>query len=343
MDSLTVDIAHRLRSFTVDLTLDVGRETLAIVGASGAGKTTLLRAIAGLVTPDSGRIALGREVWFAGHANRPPEEREVGFVFQDYALFPHLTVRRNVAFGARGDVDALLRSFGIEALAAERPGRLSGGERQRVALARALARRPRVLLLDEPLAALDAHTKARVRAELREHLREAALPTLLVTHDYEDAAGLADRVGVLHAGRLVQIGRADELLASPATQFVAEFVGANLLPGTARRGRDGLTEVELEGGERVVSTDEAEGRVGVVLHPWEIALARVQAEDSIQNHVVGTVASVVTVGNRVRVRLGPLTAEVTATSVDQLGIREGERLVASFKATATRLVPYAST
>jgi molybdate transport system ATP-binding protein len=339
MDALSLDLSLGLRSFDLELSLDVGDETVAIVGPSGAGKTTLLRALAGLARPDRGRIALGDEVWFDERTNLPPEERDVGFVFQDYALFPHLSVRANVAFGGgNGTVDALLERFGLAALANERPRSLSGGERQRVALARALARGPRLLLLDEPLAALDAHTKSRVRSELRGHLRTAGLPTLLVTHDYDDAAALADRVGVLNEGSLVQLGTSAELIAAPASPFVAEFTGANLLVGWARRTADGLTEVELDSGQLLVSADEAEGRVGAVVHPWDISLARERPADSMQNHVAGTIESVVPVGNRLRVRVGPITAEITERAADSLALREGDRVYASFKATGARLV-----
>ena len=339
MDTLSFDLSLGLRSFELELSLDVGDETVAIVGPSGAGKTTLLRALAGLARPDRGRIALGEHVWFDERTNLPPEDRDVGFVFQDYALFPHLSVRANVAFGGgNGTVDALLERFGLAGLADERPRSLSGGERQRVALARALARRPSILLLDEPLAALDTHTKARVRADLRGHLRSAGLPTLLVTHDYDDAAALADRVGVLNEGQLVQLGTPSELIAAPASPFVAEFTGANLLLGWARRTDDGLTEVELEGGQLLVSADQAEGRVGAVVHPWEISLARSRPADSMQNHVAGIVESVVPVGNRLRVRVGPLTAEITERAAESLELREGDRVYASFKATGARLV-----
>jgi molybdate transport system ATP-binding protein len=339
MDTLSFDLSLRLRSFDLELSLDVADETVAIVGPSGAGKTTLLRALAGLARPDRGRIALGSRVWFDERTDLPPEERAVGFVFQDYALFPHLTVRANVAFGgANGSIDSLLGRFGLERLADAHPRSLSGGERQRVALARALARRPSVLLLDEPLAALDAHTKTHVRGELRGHLRSAGLPTLLVTHDYDDAAALADRVGVLNEGRLVQVGTPAELVAAPTSPFVAEFTGANLLVGWARPTGDGLTEVELEGGQRLLSADAAEGRVGAVVHPWEISLARERPTDSMQNHVLGAVESVVPVGNRLRVRVGPLTAEITERAAASLELRDGDRVYASFKATGARLV-----
>jgi molybdate transport system ATP-binding protein len=339
MDTLRVDLAHPLRSFRLQLSLETGGETLALVGPSGAGKTSVLRAVAGLLRPRAGRIALGSDVWFDGEraVHVPPEDRRVGFVFQDYALFPHLTVEGNVAFGARGPVGELLERVGIGGLARARPGELSGGERQRVALARALARDPDVLLLDEPLSALDAQTRAAVRAELRALLRELGLPTLLVTHDFEDAAALAGRAGVLVEGRLLQLGTPAELVAAPVDPFVARFTGGNLLLGVASRAA-GLAEVRLEDGTVVYSTDDAEGEVGVVVYPWDVSLAREAPTDSSLNHVRGRVESLVPLGNRVRVRVGALTAEITAASAARLGVTEGEPLVASFKATGTRLV-----
>ena len=341
MDTLTVGLDHGLRSFRLALTFELGRGTLALVGPSGGGKSSVLRAIAGLLRPNEGRIALGRETWLDTEhgVDVPPERRSVGLVFQEYALFPHLTVRGNVAFGGRGRVDELLERFRIAKLAHARPGELSGGERQRVALARALAREPAVLLLDEPLSALDAHTRGVVRGELAELLSDLRLPTVLVTHDFEDAAALADRVGVMVEGRILQLGSAAELLAAPADAFVAGFTGANLLPGTARAGADGLTEVVLDAGGTASTTDAGQGRVALAVYPWEISLARQPPADSAVNHVRGEVRSLVTLGNRVRVGLGPLTAEVTAASAERLALAEGDLLVASFKATATRLVP----
>jgi ABC-type sulfate/molybdate transport systems ATPase subunit len=339
--SLLLDLRLPLRSFDLELALEVGRETVALVGPSGAGKTSVLRAVAGLASPASGRVALGDDVWLdtERRVRRRPEERAVGFVFQEYALFPHLTVHRNVAFGGRERADELLERFRISHLAAARPGELSGGERQRVALARALARNPGVLLLDEPLAALDAHTKAGVRQELDELLSVLDLPTLIVTHDYEDAVALAETVGVLVEGELRQLGSPEELVARPNDQFVASFTGANLLRGHAERLEDGLTSIRLETGEVVYSTDAARGEVGIVVYPWDVAVGRVQAGGSALNLVTGEVASVVQLGNRVRVRIGPLTAEVTAASAEKLDLARGGRAYASFKATGTRLVP----
>jgi molybdate transport system ATP-binding protein len=328
MATLALDLRLPLRSFELAVSLEVSR-TVALVGPSGAGKTSVLRVAAGLV--DGGRVAYDGEDW----TELPPERRRVGFVFQDYALFPHLSVRANVAYA--GPPDEWLERLRIAHLASARPAQLSGGERQRVALARALARQPAVLLLDEPLAALDAHTKAAVRHELSELLRELRLPTLLVTHDYEDAAALADEVGVLVDGTLRQVAAPAELVARPSDAFVASFTGANLLRGRAQRGE--LTEVMLEGGERVFSTDDGEGDVGVVVYPWEISVARAHADDSALNVIRGEVGSVVEVGNRVRVRVGPVTAEVTGSSAERLGLARGGVAYATFKATGTRLVP----
>jgi molybdate transport system ATP-binding protein len=215
---------------------------------------------------------------------------------------------------------------------------LSGGERQRVALARALALDPGVLLLDEPLSALDAHTKATVRTELHELLRDLALPTILVTHDFEDAAALADNVGVIVEGKILQTGTAAELVASPADSFVASFTGATLLEGTASAGANGLTEVVLDAGGTAWSSDPGHGRVGLAVYPWEVSLSHETPDDSAVNHIRATVASIVPLGNRTRIRVGPIVAEVTATSAERLGLREGDVAVASFKATATRLL-----
>ncbi len=339
MDTLRLDLDVPLREFALDVALDLGPEVVALVGPSGAGKTTLLRAVCGLV-PARGRIAVGREVWLDSEngVDLPPEERSVGLVFQEYALFPHLSVRKNIEFGRGARVDGLLDRFRLSALAGAKPRELSGGERQRVALARALARDPAVLLLDEPLSALDAHTRDTVRAELLTLLRETDRPALVVTHDFEDAATLGAKVGVLVDGRLRQLGPPAELVASPADPFVASLTGANVLRGRARAIMTGLTELELPTGELIRSTDPAEGDAVAIVYPWEVTLSRMPPDDSAQNHIAGVVASLVPVGNRIRARVGPLTAEITADSSERLGLQVGGSAVASFKATATRLL-----
>ena len=303
----------------------------------------MLRAVTGLVRPASGRIALDGDAWFdsARGVFLKPDQRRVGLVFQEYALFPHMSVRQNVAYAGRHRVDEFLERFRISHLADARPTELSGGERQRVALARALARDPGVLLLDEPLSALDAHTKIAVRGELQELLREFGLPTLLVTHDYEDAASLAERVGVIVDGHLRQLASPQEMVARPADGFVASFTGANLLHGNARPFGDDLTGVRLDTGETVYSTDLAEGAVGVVVYPWDVSVARLRQEGSAMNTIRGEISSVVEIGNRVRVSIGPITADVTVASVERLDLARGGEAFATFKATATRLVQLA--
>jgi molybdate transport system ATP-binding protein len=340
--TLSTSFALPLRSFALEVALEV-EGTVALVGPSGAGKTSVLRAVAGLVKPSSGKIALDGDVWFdsATRLFRKPDERRTGLVFQEYALFPHMNVRENVAYAGKSRADEYLDRFGIAHLAKARTTELSGGERQRVALARALARDPGVLLLDEPLSALDAHTKVSVRGELQELLREFGLPTLLVTHDYEDAASLADLVGVLVEGKLRQLATPQELVANPADGYVASFTGANLLRGTARKRENDLTLIELEGGEIVYSAEHAEGPVGVVIYPWDVSVGRERQDGSAMNVIEDTIRSVVHVGNRARVKIGPLTAEVTDASVDRLDLTPGARVIASFKATGTKLVPYA--
>ena len=341
--ALSLDFTHPLRSFDASLELTVAPgTTTALVGPSGAGKTTVLRVISGLLRPQRGSVALGPDVWLdtAAGVDVPPERRRVGYLFQEYALFPHLDVLANVRFGTRRNVsvDALLERFRISHLTKARVQELSGGERQRVALARALALDPGVLLLDEPLSALDAHTKATVRTELHELLRDLALPTILVTHDFEDAAALADTVGVIVDGKILQTGTAAELVANPADSFVASFTGATLLEGTASAAANGLTEVVLDAGGTAWSSDSGVGRVGLAVYPWEVSLSHEMPEDSAVNHIRATVASIVPLGNRTRIRVGPIVAEVTAASAERLGLREGDVAVASFKATAARLL-----
>jgi ABC-type sulfate/molybdate transport systems ATPase subunit len=341
VETLELDIACALRSYELDVRLSVGAETVALVGPSGAGKTTVLRAIAGLRAPDRGRIAFGDEVWFdaAAKVDRPPEARSVGLVFQEYALFPHMTVRRNVAFGSGATgVDALLQRLGVAHLADERPGHLSGGERQRVALARALAREPGVLLLDEPLSALDTHTRASVRAHLQDVLAQLALPTLIVTHDFRDATALADRVGVIVDGRLRQVATVAELVRHPRDAFVARFTGGNVLGGDARPLATGGAEVRLDGGATVRSAETGEGRVGVAVYPWEIEVATAPPAANGVNAIDGAIDGLDPEGDRVRVRVGELVAECDAREAERLELRRGDRAWLVFGPESARLV-----
>jgi len=345
----------QLGDFRLDVAFDVAAgECLALAGPSGSGKTSVLRVAAGLVRPDHGRVACGERTWLdTEHGiDLPPEERRCGYVFQDYALFPHLTAWQNVAYGLRGlhrrerrdRAHALLERFDIAHRADSRPRTLSGGERQRVAIARALAVEPDALLLDEPLAALDTRTRAAAGRELAAVLHAAGVPALLVTHDFQEAALLGDRVGVMDGGRIVQTGSAAELAAAPASVFVADFTGAIVLTGVAERSPDGLTLVRLDGGGDVTSPEPATGPVAVTVYPWDISLAPLRTADpgSARNHLDVDVLSVTAVGGRVRVGLAapqPLTAELTDPAVRALALEPGSRVVATWKATATRLLP----
>ncbi|HWF50916.1 MAG TPA: ABC transporter ATP-binding protein [Solirubrobacteraceae bacterium] len=306
MDVLDIDITLARRAFDLHAALSVGPETLVLVGPSGSGKTSLLKTVAGLERPQAGRIALGREVWFdAQRGTRlSAERRRVGYLPQDYGLFPHMTVSGNVRFAGRRDRPDLLERFGISHLAQARPQQLSGGERQRVALARALAREPRVLLLDEPFGALDAITRQQVRDELADLLAELELPTMLVTHAFEDAGVLADHVGVLDEGRLVQIGTPTELLRSPASPMVAALTGANVIEGVAVPAGSGST-VRLKGGGELVSATRADGPVEIAVQPWEFELIDPRASS-----LTDTVTSVRPDRRGVLVRLTRFTVQL---------------------------------
>ncbi|WP_251550176.1 molybdate ABC transporter substrate-binding protein [Neobacillus muris] len=236
---LHISIRKQLRDFSVELTEKINKETLVIIGHSGCGKSSTLRMLTGLVEPDDGQIELGGQMLFntKSGVNLPPEKRNIGFVFQNYALFPHLTVTENILYGigylsADEKQERLLEVFtllGINHLAHARPSMLSGGEQQRVAIARALVTRPKLLLFDEPLSALDVSTRTRVRAELKDLLRTLGIPSIVVTHDYEDARVLGDRIAVMDQGKIIQSGTADEIAKYPASHFVAQFTGTNLL------------------------------------------------------------------------------------------------------------------
>ena len=263
--------------------LDVARgEFMALLGASGCGKSTLLRMIAGFETPSGGQIMIdGRDM-----AAVPPHRRPVNMVFQSYALFPHMSVADNIAFGLRQDgvarravaerVAEMLALIQLEDFAQRRPHQLSGGQMQRVALARALARRPAVLLLDEPLSALDRKLRERTRDELVALQRRLGTTFVMVTHDQEEALAMADRVAVMHEGRIAQVGRPDEIYERPASRYVADFVGdINLFDGRILACESGRVAVEV-GGARVVVAGDAAPAIGeavtVAVRPEKIRL-----------------------------------------------------------------------
>jgi molybdate transport system ATP-binding protein len=352
--ALSVALSAQLGALDLDVSLDVAEgRCLALAGPSGAGKTSVLRTVAGLLRPRWGRVRCDGETWLDTERRVwwAPDLRRCGYLFQDYALFPHLSGWQNVAYPLRGRGRSarrrraleLLERYGVGHLADVRPATYSGGERQRVALARTLAREPRALLLDEPLSALDTRARAGAGRELRAVLASAGVPTILVTHDFTEAALLGDEVAVIDAGRVLQRGTASDLAATPVSGFVADFTGAVVLTGSASAGPDGLTAVALDGGGTALSTDRRSGRVAATVYPWEVTLEPPDEAPagSPQNRLTGRVLSITAIGNRLRVTVEagqPLTAEVTAPAARRLGLAEGHRVAAVWKASATRLV-----
>jgi molybdate transport system ATP-binding protein len=349
---LGCDVHLRLGTLQLDVRFTVAPgELIVLVGPNGAGKSTLLRALAGLLPIDAGRITLDDVVLDEPGQGTfvPAARRSVGVVFQNALLFDHLSVVENVAFGlrsrgvpardARRVAEGWLKRLGFDHHAGVRPRQLSGGQVQRVALARALAFEPRLLLLDEPFAALDATTRVEVRRELRRHLDTIDAPKILVTHDPVEAMALGDRLVVLEAGNVVQQGTPDDVRAQPRSRYVADLVGINLLRGTALHG-----VVTLSGGhEVVVATDESlAGTVLVTVHPRAVALHSRRPEGAARNVWSTTVAEVDDVGDRVRVRLGepvPLVVEVTRGGSAALSLHPGSRVWASLKATEVAVQP----
>ena len=354
---LELEVQKRLGDFALAAELQVpSRGTLVLVGESGAGKTTLLRLIAGLLAPDQGRIALGGRVLADARTRAwvAPQARRVGYVPQDYALFPHLSVRDNVAFGLishrvpgaarRPRVDRALERLQLTELADRRRHELSGGQQQRTALARALVLEPELLLLDEPLAALDVETRGRMRGELSSLLRELGCITVYVTHQPAEALLFGERIAVLEGGRITQVGGRDDLLQRPRTRHVAEFLGTNLFETTeARRESSGLLRLTVGEGVIFALGEDASGPRFAVVDPREVTLATVRPATSAQNILRGSVVEIQLEpprGDRVRVRVAtrpPLVAELTRAAADRLALAPGTEIWASFKATGVRL------
>ena len=332
----------------VDLTTE-GGETVAVLGPNGSGKTTLFRCLAGLLPIDEGHIALDGEPLDDPTTDTfvRPEQRPVAVVFQDYLLFPNLTALENVAFGlrargatkhhARAQARNWLQRVGLADHAHHRPGSLSGGQAQRVALARALATEPRLLLLDEPLAALDAGTRGDVRRDLRRHLSTFDGVRLLVTHDPVDAYALADRVVILEHGHIVQTGTLDHITAHPRSRYVADLIGINLLTGTGSNGT-----ITTSTGGHVVPADPVDGPIFAAIQPHSIALYPSPPAGSPRNVWPATVVDVDRRADRVRVRLTgdvPLVAEITTAALDALALQLGDQIWAAVKATDITTYP----
>jgi molybdopterin-binding protein len=338
-------------SAVLQLPLDTHSVTV-LFGPSGAGKTTVLRLIAGLDTPDAGSIRCDEEVWYVGAGTKridlPPQKRRVGYLSQDYAIFPHLTVRGNVAYGARGaasNVQDLLARFDLAELAERYPRQLSGGQLQRVALARALAAEPRVLLLDEPLSALDAPTQLRMRADLRQLLARAEIPAIVVTHDRIEALALGDSIAIMIDGRLRQAGAVESVFDSPADADVAAAVGVETIcPARVVSRSAGLVTVEIAGARLVaVDTVGTSTDVFACIRAESVTIERDPAgsSTSARNHLPARIVSVIPEGPLARVTLDcgfRLTAIVTRQSEEDMRLREGQQVTAVVKATSIRIV-----
>jgi molybdate transport system ATP-binding protein len=352
---LDLVLQHRLGDFSLDVALLAETGPLVIIGPSGAGKTVVLRSIAGIVRPERGRIAVGERTLFDSdaHVNVPPQERRVGYVPQEYALFPHLSVSANIGYGLRGPsferhrrVEEALDLVGLGDQRRLRPGSLSGGQRQRVALARALAVRPDVLLLDEPFSALDAPTREALLGDVRRLIAATDTPSIIVTHDRNEALQLANSVAVLMDGRVLQAGPPSTVFAYPASEEVAGFVGVETVaPGVVRSVEDGLALVEVathlvQGGSGVNAGEE----VLFCLRPEDVVLAPPAAgasPTSARNRLHARVTRVTPTGPYLRVYVDagfPLVSLITKHALAELEIGPGSEVTATFKATAVHLI-----
>jgi molybdate transport system ATP-binding protein len=358
-DRLIVDVTrHYRRGPTVAASFELNlatAETLVLFGPSGSGKTTILRCLAGLERPDAGRIGAGAQTWVdvESSVHLPPQRRRVGYLPQGFALFPHLSVRQNIAYGIDGRppdrdrrIAEVVSLLGLEGLEDRRPGALSGGQQQRVALARALARDPLLLLLDEPLAALDAPTREALRLELRSLLARLETPAVVVTHDRTEALVLADRVAILIDGRLRQIGPAADVFNRPVDRDVARATGVEtVVHGIVAGASDGIVTVQVGAATLTAVDDVPVGHpVLVSIRPEDVLLV---PEDhdlrgvSARNRLVGVVTVTDPLGALVRITVDcgfSLVSLVTRQAFEELEVRPGVRVAAVIKAPAVHLI-----
>ena len=357
--SIAVSLARNGFVVRADLQIPAG-ESVAVLGPNGAGKSTLLGLVAGLLRPDTGTIRLGARVLSSAGEGRgmliPPEHRRVGLMGQDPLLFPHLSALENVAFGprsqgrSRADARASARGWldrmGLSAFASRRPAELSGGQRQRVALARALAAEPELLLLDEPLGALDAQTAPEIRQVLRTHLRDSRTTSMLVTHDVLDAAVLADRVIVLERGRIVDDGPTTVVLTTPRSSFGATLAGVNLVIGTVTEAGPAGDTVRLTSASGLVLTGVAAdpmqpGTVAAaVFRPSTVSVFAAPPGGSPRNRWPATIASLEPGTAAVRLRTAgdpEVAVDVTPLAVAEMGLAPGSAVFLSVKATEVRV------
>ncbi len=348
---LTADVVvHRSENFRLELCLSIpSGKTVALLGPNGSGKSTALAAIAGLISLDSGRILFNGVTLDdpATGAFVPPERRKAGVVFQNYLLFPHLSVLDNVAFGlrsrriARGEANTRAREWieriGLTGMENRKPADLSGGQSQRVAIARALAITPDLLLLDEPLSALDISTRSELRHMLKEHLTNFDGPRLLITHDPTEAFLLADEIHVIEDGTVTQVGNADEIRLRPRTQYAADLAGFNLIMGTAR---SGIVDTGVQ--PLYIANNEIAGPVLATIHPTAISLYLEPPKGSPRNSWSTTVYRVERFENRIRLSTGPplpVTVEVTEQAKTELGLKPGTQIWVALKATEIGIQP----
>lgn len=327
-----------------------------LFGPSGSGKTTALRCLAGLDRPQRGHIRFGDETWFDAKCGIlvPPQRRQIGYLFQEYALFPHLTVEHNIGYGIRGIGNAERRTriaeimdlLGLAGLEDRYPRQLSGGEQQRVALARALVCRPRLMLLDEPLSALDLPTREQLRHELRHWLSELEVPGIVVTHDRVETLALGDYVIVMDHGCVRQCGPPQDVFSSPVDLVVARIVGVdNIESGNVTRMTDGLATIHVGSSELVaLSATHVSGQVCVCIRAEDVMLEKgaVARQSSARNHLVGRIRSLDREGPLVRVGIDcgfPLKALVTYQAWEEMGLCDGMEVTALVKAPAIRLIP----
>src|SRR5215472_11121101 len=347
---LEADIQLRLSRLDLNAAFTVAAgEVLALLGPNGSGKSTTLRALVGLLPLAGGRVVLDGTVLEdpAKRVKVAPEKRPIALMFQDYLLFPHMTALENVAFGlrsrgtdkktAREKAAATLARLGLEKVTEARPGAMSGGQQQRVAMARALVTDPRLLLLDEPLAALDVSIKTNVRRLLRDMLSNSNAANVLVTHDLLDAVALGDRMVVIENGAVVQTGTPAEVTSRPRSRYVADLVGVNLLQGTAKG-----TVLELDGGGQLTCAEPATGPLLAVIAPAAVSVSRQRPEGNENNTWPGQITAVDLMGDRVRVRTEgtpAITAEVPPAAVDELKLDDGGELWASVNPAAITVYP----
>ncbi len=331
-----------------------GFSVTVLFGPSGCGKTTLLRCLAGLERPEAGRITYGKEVWLDAEQRlcRTPQQRDIGFLFQDYALFPHLTVAENIGYGVRGSrsdrdqtVRAMLTQFQLEGLAARLPRQISGGQQQRVALARVLVRQPRLLLLDEPLSALDSGLRDELRGRLRRMLAEFARPVILVTHDRAEAIALGDQIVVMESGKIRQQGSVEEVFSRPRDAGVARIVGIEtIVSGEIVSVAEGLATVSVAGRTLcAVAAAETSRHVHVCIKGEDVALLRrPQAESSARNQLPARIRWLTPEGPLIRVGLDcgfELSALITRPACQELHLQVGDEVTVSIKAPAIHLIP----